>query len=47
VTIEDTLSAAPVLTTPGTVPVQRPHASADYGDEPVDTQEPAEVAEAD
>jgi class 3 adenylate cyclase len=47
VTIEDTLSAAPVLTTPGTVPVQRPHASADYGDEPVEAQEPAEVAEAD
>jgi class 3 adenylate cyclase len=35
VTIEDTLTAPPTLATPGTVPIQRPHASADYGDEAV------------
>lgn len=35
VTIEDTQVEPPVFTTPGTVPVQRPHASADYGDEQV------------
>ena len=33
VTIEDTRVAPPTLTTPGTAPGQRPHASADYGDE--------------
>ena len=37
VTVEDTRLAPPSLTTPGTVPVQRPHASADYGDEPLET----------
>ncbi len=45
VTIEDTRVAPPVLTTPGTVPVQRttpPNASADYG---VEDETPAPVAE--
>ncbi|RNL81365.1 adenylate/guanylate cyclase domain-containing protein [Nocardioides marmorisolisilvae] len=41
VTIEDTRVAPPVLTTPGTVPFQRPHASADYGDD--EQPEPVEA----
>jgi class 3 adenylate cyclase len=36
VTVEDTRVEPPSLTVPGTVPLQRPHASADYGDEPLE-----------
>jgi class 3 adenylate cyclase len=43
VTVEDTLTAPPSLTVPGTVPVQRPHASADYGDSEDEEVAPAET----